>query len=257
MESELFGHERGAFTGAERRKEGRFRVAEGGTCFLDEVGNLSMALQAKLLCVLESREVQSIGADRATPLDVRFVGATNDDLQVRAQQGRFRSDLYFRLAQYTIQLPSLRERIEDIPHLTQRFLEEASVELRRPVQAILPDALDLFRRHSWPGNVRELRNVVRQAVLESKDLVIRVSAVRLALGRSQEASVPAAIQTTGHSLREIATNAAAAAERQAITEVLKTTSGNKSRAARELKTDFKTLHLKMKHLGIRGRDFGD
>jgi two-component system response regulator HydG len=258
LETELFGHERGAFTGAERRKEGRFRVADGGTCFLDEVGNLSLALQAKLLRVLESREVQPIGAERAMPLDVRFVAATNDDLQERATQGRFRSDLYFRLAQYTIRLPPLRERAEDIPYLTQRFLEEASIELRRPVQAIVADALDLFRRYSWPGNVRELRNVVRQAVLETQDLAIRPEAVRAVLGRSEPAArVAAAARPSGQSLREIASQAAAAAERQAITETLRATSGNKSRAAKELKTDFKTLHVKMKQLGIRGRDFGE
>lgn len=257
LETELFGHERGAFTGAERRKEGRFRLADGGTCFLDEVGNLSMALQAKLLRVLESREVQAVGADRATPLDVRFVGATNDDLHERATQGKFRSDLYFRLAQYTIRLPPLRERVEDIPYLTQRFIEEAGIELRRPVQAIVPEALELFRRYTWPGNVRELRNVVRQAVLESKELAIRVETVSAALSQSESPPAAAAVRLKGQSLREIATNAAEAAERQAITEALEASSGNKSRAAKELKTDFKTLHLKMKHLGIRGRDFGE
>jgi len=164
LESELFGHEKGAFTGAERRTEGRFRLADGGTCFLDEVGNLALNLQAKLLRVLESGEVQPVGADRTRPMDVRFVSATNHDLQERIGRGLFRPDLYFRLAQYTIRLPPLRERTGDIAYLTERFLEEASIELRRPVQAIGPDSLELLRRHTWPGNVRELRNAIEYAV---------------------------------------------------------------------------------------------
>ncbi len=255
LESELFGHERGAFTGAERRTEGRFRLAEGGTCFLDEVGNLAMNLQAKLLRVLESGEVQPVGADRTRPMNVRFVSATNHDLQERISRGLFRPDLYFRLAQYTIRLPPLRERAEDIAYLTQRFLEEASIELRRPIQAIGPDARDLLRQHSWPGNVRELRNVVRQMVLQAKGLVIQSEAVRWALSEAERAAPAAADSRGGRSLREVALDAAGAAEHQAICDVLRVTSGNKSMAAKALKTNYKTLHLKMKHLGIRAHDF--
>jgi DNA-binding NtrC family response regulator len=255
LESELFGHEKGAFTGAERRTEGRFRLAEGGTCFLDEVGNLPMNLQAKLLRVLESGQVQPVGADRTRSMDVRFVSATNHDLQERVSQGMFRADLYFRLAQYTIRLPPLRERPEDIPYLTERFLEEASIELRRPIQAIAPDALDLLRRQSWPGNVRELRNVVRQVVLQAKGLVIRSDAVQWVLGEAERAVPVAADPTTGRSLREVAVQAAGVAEHQAICDTLRATAGNKSQAAKALKTNYKTLHLKMKQLGIRARDF--
>jgi two-component system, NtrC family, response regulator HydG len=255
LESELFGYEKGAFTGAERRKEGRLRLAERGTCFLDEVGNLAMNLQAKLLRVLESREVQPVGGDRGTPLDVRFVAATNHDLQTRVGQGLFRADLYFRLAQYTIVLPPLRERAEDIPYLTHRVLEEASIELRRPVLTIVPEALDLLRQHSWPGNVRELRNVLRQALLHANGLAIRASDVSAALTRPEAAALPAPVPRRGDSLREIALNAAEAAERDAICDTLRTTAGNKSQAARALKTDYKTLHLKMKHLGIRAKDY--
>jgi transcriptional regulator with GAF, ATPase, and Fis domain len=255
LESELFGHEKGAFTGAERRTEGRFRLAEGGTCFLDEVGNLAMNLQAKLLRVLESGQVQPVGADRTRPMNVRFVSATNHDLQERVSQGLFRPDLYFRLAQYAIRLPPLRERAEDIAYLTERFLEEASIELRRPMQAIGPDALDLLRRHSWPGNVRELRNVVRQVVLQAKGLVIHSEAVRWALGEAERAAPVAAAARTGRSLREVAVHAAGLAEHQAICDTLRATLGNKSLAAKALQTNYKTLHLKMKHLGIRAHDF--
>jgi DNA-binding NtrC family response regulator len=255
LESELFGHEKGAFTGADRRKVGRFHMAEGGTLFLDEIGNLPLALQAKLLRVLESRQVQAVGATQSTASDVRFVAATNDDLHARANRGEFRADLYFRLAQYTIALPPLRERPADIVHLAHRFMEEASLELRRPMLEIAPDAIAALERHSWPGNVRELRNVVRQAVLESKDGVLRRSLLRPFLGRSAPGKTRAATTGARKSLKEVADAAAREAERQLISETLRTTRGNKSQAARELQTDYKTLHVKMKRLGIRARDF--
>ena len=255
LESELFGHEKGAFTGAQAKKAGRFHLAEGGTLFLDEVGNLPIGLQSKLLRVLESREVQAVGGTRATPLDVRFIAATNDDLRARSAQGEFRSDLYFRLAQYTIALPALRDRTEDIPHLAARFLAEASVELRRPMTEIAPDALTALEGHAWPGNVRELRNAVRQGVLESKGGVLTRAVVQSLLGKA-ESTAKAQPESRGlRSLREIAEGAAREAERHAISEVLRSTRGNKSQAARELKTDYKTLHVKMKSLGIRAKDF--
>jgi DNA-binding NtrC family response regulator len=254
LESELFGHEKGAFTGAAERKTGQFRLADGGTLFLDEIGNLPMGLQAKLLRVLESRQLQAVGSARALPIDVRFVAATNHDLRTRIAAGQFRADLYFRLAQYTVSLPPLRERAADIPHLASRFLREVSVELRRPVQGIAPETIALLARHAWPGNVRELRNVIRQAVLQSTDLILQVAAVERFLGESVQASA-SAFQTGGRSLKEAATAAAREAEREAISETLRATHGNKSQAARVLKTDYKTLHLKMKSLGLRARDF--
>jgi DNA-binding NtrC family response regulator len=256
MESELFGHERGAFTGAERRKEGRFRLAEGGTCFLDEIGNMPLALQAKLLRVLESGRVQAVGADRETPVDVRFVAATNNDLQAKATDGAFRSDLYFRLAQYAIHLPALRQRHEDIPYLAARFVDEASTELRRPIETITPDAVELLSTYEWPGNVRQLRNVMRRAVLHTDGLAVRAETVRPLL--AERTAVVEAVpppSPPGASLREVAARAAAAAERHAICEALRAARGNKTSAARELKTDYKTLHLKMKALGIDARTF--
>jgi DNA-binding NtrC family response regulator len=259
LESELFGHEKGAFTGADRRKAGRFQIAEGGTCFLDEIGNLPLSLQSKLLRALESKQVQPVGAERASPIDIRFVAATNHDLQAKVSNGSFRADLYFRLAQYTIHLPALRERREDIAHLARRFLAETSFELRRPVQELTPPALELLERHDWPGNVRELRNVIRRAVLQSEGLVItpaHLSASLKAVGTEGAPATPAPAATAGRPLRDIAEAAARAAERAAIVEVLQTTKGNKSQAARALQTDYKTLHVKMKHLGIRARDFG-
>jgi DNA-binding NtrC family response regulator len=255
LESELFGHERGAFTGAHRRRAGHFRLAAGGTCFLDEIGNLPASLQAKLLRVLESREVRPIGGDRAMPVDVRFISATHDDLQASARAGGFRPDLYFRLAQYTIPVPPLRARPDDIAYLAQRFLDEASVELRRPVQQLAPAALEHLQRADWPGNVRELRNVIRQAVLRSNGMAIRQSDLRALLTPPPmpAGTTPGAGATP--SLREVAAAASRSAERDAICNILRATSGNKSRAARALQTDYKTLHLKMKQFGIRARDF--
>lgn len=255
MESELFGHERGAFTGADRRKEGHFRLAEGGTCLLDEIGNMPLALQAKLLRTLESKTVRALGAERTSPMDVRFLAATNDELQGRVGRGEFRADLYFRLAQFTIVLPPLRERQADLAYLTQRFTEEAAIELRRPVQTIDDEALEHLRRHDWPGNVRELRNVVRRAVLRAEGFAIRAQDIddMLSLGATRE-PVPET-GATGLSLKETAARAAAAAERAAIAQALRGAGGNKSRAARALQTDFKTLHLKMKALGIVAKDY--
>ena len=260
LESELFGHEKGAFTGADRKKRGRFDLASGGTVFLDEIGNMPMGLQAKLLRVLESRQVQSVGGTQTTALDVRFLAATNDDLQQRVSEGKFRADLYFRLAQYTVPLPPLRERREDIGFLAHRFVSEVAIELRRPVHHISAEALAAIERYDWPGNVRELRNVMRQAVLESKTAQVEKPAVQRHLGKQVVGATPSKRQTTQkvpitRSLKEIADAAAREAERGAITETLRATQGNKSEAARMLRTDYKTLHVKIKALGIRARDF--
>jgi DNA-binding NtrC family response regulator len=255
LESELFGHERGAFTGADRRRAGHFQLATGGTCFLDEIENLPLTLQAKLLRVLESREVRPLGAERPTTVDVRFIAATKDDLQLRAQKGHFRADLYFRLAQYTIALSPLRQRPEDIAYLAQRLLEEASIELRKPVRELAPAAIEMLRRHDWPGNVRELRNVVRQAVLRSDGLAIKPTDLRALLTSTPTFAAGAITSTRMQSLKEIAADATRTAERDAIWNALRATKGNRSRAANLLQTDYKTLLRKIRQLGIRVRDF--
>jgi DNA-binding NtrC family response regulator len=255
LESELFGHERGAFTGADRRRTGHFQLATGGTCFLDEIENLPLTLQAKLLRVLESREVRPLGAERPTTVDVRFIAATKEDLQLRAQKGHFRADLYFRLAQYTIALAPLRQRPEDIAYLAQRFLEEASIELRKPVRELAPAAIEMLRRHDWPGNVRELRNVVRQAVLRSDGLAIKPTDLRALLTSTPTPASGAITSTRMQSLKEIAADATRTAERDAIGDALRVTKGNRSRAANLLQTDYKTLLRKIRQLGIRVRNF--
>jgi two-component system, NtrC family, response regulator HydG len=252
IESELFGYERGAFTGADRRKEGHFELADRGTLFLDEIGNLPAATQGKLLRVLQERQVQPLGARQPRRVDAWIIAASNASLQEAAQGGRFRQDLYYRLNEFTIALPALRERTGDIPYLAQRFVEEAAMELGRPARRIAPDALEALCRHAWPGNVRELRNVMRQAVLRGRELIARED---IALGSPAGAPEKAAPAGAALSLREVARAAAAEAERRAICDALAAAGGNKSEAARRLSTDFKTLHLKMRELDISARDF--
>jgi DNA-binding NtrC family response regulator len=268
LESELFGHEKGAFSGAERKREGHVQAAEGGTLFLDEIGNLSTTTQAKLLRVLQERRVQPLGSSKAVPVDVRFIAATNENLDQRVAAGDFRQDLYYRLAEFTIRLPPLRERREDVGPLAVRFMEEAGLELRRPVTALSAAAQQLLCGHDWPGNVRELRNVVRQSVLQAQDMIVQADDVRRLMGTAprNEAGPPPgsepgvaprnerAAPGQGASLREISAAASLEAEKGAILEALRAARGNKSEAARMLQTDFKTLHLKMKRYGLQRDD---
>jgi two-component system nitrogen regulation response regulator GlnG len=198
--------------------------------------------------------VYPLGATQPVEVDVRVVAASNTVLREEVRAGRFREDLYYRLAEYVIALPPLRERREDIPHLARHFLTDVALELGRPGPAISEDAMAALLEHTWPGNVRELRNVVRRAALLGGEQIERGD-LQLT-GNDLAPAAPAAPgigPVAGRSLRSIATAAAEAAERQAITEVLRATGGNKSEAARVLQVDFKTLHLKMRRLGIAGR----
>ncbi len=255
VESELFGHERGAFTGAQAKREGHFQLAKGGTLFLDEIGNVPLATQAKLLRALEQREIHPLGSARAVAVDARIIAATNTELEEGVKAGRFRADLYYRLSEFTITLPPLRSRREDITHLAQRFLDEVSMELRRPVRRVSDDAMQALLRHDWPGNVRELKNVIRKAALLATDVVTAEHIP--ALNASAPIPSRAASQPSGEdlSLREVAELAAGQAEREVIRHVLGATKGNKSQAARLLRTDYTTLHAKMKRYGISARDF--
>jgi DNA-binding NtrC family response regulator len=171
VESELFGHERGAFTGAQAKRAGHFQLARGGTLFLDEIGNIPVATQAKLLRALEQREVLPLGSTRPVAVEARIIAATNSSLEDGVKASRFRADLYYRISEFTIALPPLRARREDIAHLAQRFLDEVSMELRRSVRRVADEAMDVLLRHDWPGNVRELRNVIRKAALLASDEV--------------------------------------------------------------------------------------
>ncbi len=253
LESELFGHEKGAFSGADRRKEGHFQLAEGGSVFLDEVANLPPSIQAKLLRVIQERQLQPLGSSRSIAMDVRFIAAANDALDAQVSAGKFRQDLFYRLAEFTIVLPSLRQRKEDIVPLAKRFQEEASIELRRNVCGISDSVAEILIDHSWPGNVRELRNVIRQSVLQTAGPMIELKDVQHLLKKHPaQGSISAAISVPlGVSLKEVAENATVEAEKQAILEALRATRGNKSQAARLLKVDYKTLHVKIKRYQLQ------
>ncbi len=165
LESELFGHERGSFTGATQRKEGRFQVAHQGTLFLDEIAELSPATQAKILRVLQTREFEPLGSLRTLKVDVRIIAATNRDLEVAVRQGRFREDLFYRLNVFPVTLPPLKERLEDLPLLADYFLARCREKNRRPVKALAPEVLKAFRNYPWPGNIRELENIIERGVI--------------------------------------------------------------------------------------------
>ena len=255
IESELFGYEKGAFTGADRHKEGYFAQADGGTLFLDEIGNIPLTTQAKLLRALQERAIQPLGASRPQPVDVRVLAATNASLEREVQAGRFRQDLYYRLNEFPIAVPALRERRGDIEDLARRFLDEAALEFGTAPCAFAPEALNALIAHDWPGNVRQLRNVVRRAALLAPGLV---APEHFSFHDGDDAGTDTASSvTTGEetTLRTVVVRAIVAAERQALTQALTAARGNQTIAARALRIDYKTLYRKMKQYGMSGRDF--
>jgi DNA-binding NtrC family response regulator len=255
IESELFGYEKGAFTGADRRKEGYFTQADGGTLFLDEIGNIPLTTQAKLLRSLQERAIQPLGATRPHPIDVRVLAATNAPLEREVQAGRFRQDLYYRLNEFPIAVPALRERREDIEDLARRFLDEAALEFGTTPCTFSPDALNALIAHEWPGNVRQLRNVVRRAALIAPGL-IAPEHFSLHDGDEPVAGSAAALPAgEERSRRAVVERAIVIAERHALTQALTAAKGNQATAARALRIDYKTLYRKMKHYGMSGRDF--
>src|SRR5438067_5483118 len=256
IESELYGYEKGAFPGAHQRKEGYFQRAHGGTLFLDEIANVPLPTQATLLRALQDRQVQPLGSNEPVRVSARIIAASNVPLEREVRAGRFRQDVYYRLNEFRITLPALRER-DDILHLANGFLPEAGLELGRSCRKISEAAAQVLQRYHWPGNVRELRNVIRRAMLLASDVI---EPEHLAVLPVQP--LPALSPTrcrgppeTFNSLKEIADAAADDAEQQAIRRVLQVTGGNKSEAARLLRTDYKTLYLKMKGYGIDAAPF--
>src|SRR6202051_1512381 len=190
LESELFGHEKGAFTGADRRRIGKFEQCPGGTLFLDEIGDMPLALQAKILRLLQEQSFERIGGNETVQTDVRMIAATHRDLKVWSEEGKFRPDLYYRLNVFTIHLPPLRERGDDLPVLVQHYLRRFSRELGREVQAVAPEALERLRGYSWPGNIRELQSVLKQALLQARGTTL-LPAYLPALAGEPGGSVPA------------------------------------------------------------------
>jgi DNA-binding NtrC family response regulator len=236
LESELFGHERGAFTGAQYRRKGRFEMADGGTLFLDEIGTLTAKTQVELLRVLEGKEVTRLGAARPIRVDFRLVCATNQNLEQMVQEGRFRDDLYYRINVVTIHLPPLRERREDIPVLARHFLEKYRLQMNRPFRDIAPAALDLLVHYPWPGNVRELANAVERALVVGKPPLIEAGDLPLSLGPDRRLAP--------------ADDTLEAVEKAHIQTVLQRAGWNISRAARTLAIDRVTLYSKIKRYGL-------
>ncbi len=245
LESELFGHEKGAFTGADRRREGRFMAANKGTIFLDEIGEVAPLIQAKLLRVIQEREIQRLGGDRPMGVDVRILAATNRDLKTEVEQGRFREDLYYRLNVVALTVPPLRDRAEDIPLLAQHFLARFAEKNRKRIKAFTPGAMDHLLRCAWPGNVRELENAVERAVILSVGEY--VTERELPLCPVREECPPAAEGAEG--LSSLAGMPLDDVEREVILATLRETGGNKSEAARLLGITRATLHKKLKKYG--------
>lgn len=249
LESELFGHEKGSFTGAERRREGRFSQAHGGTLFLDEIGEMPLPLQAKLLRALQEGEVQRVGSDAPITVDVRVLAATNRDLRVEVAERRFREDLYFRLNVITIEVPPLRARAEDIPLLAAHFMERFAARNRKPLKGFSPQAMDVLLRYAWPGNVRELENAVERAVILSTGDLITERELPLAL-TDEHAPQVSAVESAAESTGSLAGLPLEEVERRAIVETLRDAEDNKSEAARRLGITRATLHNKLKKYGL-------
>ena len=237
LESELFGHERGAFTGAVARRKGRFESADGGTLFLDEVGDMPLSTQAKLLRALESGEIVRVGSNEPFRVDVRVIAATNKDLEAAARDGRFREDLYFRLRVVTIDLPPLRERLAELPALASHFLALAAERHGKPGRAISREALDLLVAYRWPGNVRELKNVIEAMVLMSRGPVLGPETVPAYARASGDRSDP---------LKSLSGVALCEVERRLVENTLRDVGGNRDRAARLLGISTRTLYRKIK-----------
>jgi DNA-binding NtrC family response regulator len=250
MESEIFGHERGAFTGAAERRLGCFELADGGTLLLDEIGEMPAPTQAKLLRVLEDRKVRRLGSKSETPVDVRVLAATNKNPESAVADGHLRQDLFFRLNVFHIHLPPLREHKLDLPMLVEHLLKTASEKHGKKVIAAGADVMDLFRSYPWPGNVRELRNVIERAVIASDRGVITRQHLPSEFGHSPG---PSAVGGLGGIRFPVGTTVDAA-ERELILQTLGATGQNKTRAAELLGISLKTLHNKLKEYDARRKD---
>jgi DNA-binding NtrC family response regulator len=246
MESQLFGHVRGAFTGAVDTQPGVFALADGGTLFLDEIGELSLPLQAKLLRALQFREFVPVGGGQPRRVDVRFITATNRDLRQAVAGGKFRADLYYRIGVIHLKVPPLRERREDIPALAAYFTRKFALKYRRAARSLTPEALRLLEGYEWPGNVRQLENAIEQAVIFAEEDVLDVAAFRLVLDIRALAPVPASLtqpfrdvhRFRGRSLREL--------EEWYILETLQRFRGNRTRTARFVGLSLRSLQYKLK-----------
>jgi nitrogen regulation protein NR(I) len=261
LESELFGHERGAFTGAEERRIGRFEQANEGTIFLDEIGDMTLGTQVKLMRVLQERCIQRLGGKETIPVDVRVVAATHHDLETAIKNKQFREDLYYRLSVMVIGLPPLRQRKEDIPDLVRYFLQKHGSELGNSQPSIQPEAMSFLQSHNWPGNVRELENVVRKSLLLAQSYTINADHIKTALSKASELAYSStrgfgeyvdellAAAQTGE-ISDAYARALDTAERELFARSIKLANGNQARAARWLGISRITMKAKLVQFGL-------
>jgi transcriptional regulator with PAS, ATPase and Fis domain len=249
LESELFGHERGAFTGAQRDKPGKFELAGNGTIMLDEIGEMSPALQAKLLHVLQDGEYSRVGGTRTLTSEARILAATNKQLEKMVSTGAFREDLLFRLNVITVEVPPLRERPEDIVPLCNTFLEKYRAKYKSPVQVLPPELLAAFTRHAWPGNIRQLENNVKRFLILPD---VRMALLELQRGKLQPEAVHAQ-RPGGGSLKERSADAAESAEKELILRTLNEVNWNRKQAAKRLDICYKSLLNKLHRWEARGQ----
>jgi two-component system response regulator HydG len=247
LESELFGHERGAFTGALARKAGRFQLADGGTLFLDEVNVMSATTQVKLLRVLQEREFEPLGSTKTIHVDIRLITATNKELEAEVKEGRFREDLFYRLNVVPIHLPPLRERKEDIPLLAEHFFKIYQEKNKKSVKGFLPKTIDTLMRYDWPGNIRELENVIERAVLLCRNEYVSPRDLPPPFQGEQMAEQPIISIPSGMTLEEL--------EKEAILQTLEENGGNRTQAAQILGISRKTLQNKLKEYGLEEKEF--
>jgi two-component system nitrogen regulation response regulator GlnG len=262
LESELFGHEKGAFTGADRRRIGKFEQCHGGTLFLDEVGDMPPAIQAKMLRVLQEQSFERVGGNETIRTDVRLIAATHRNLKAWSEEGKFRPDLYYRLGVFTIHLPPLRERGDDLLLLVQYYLRRLNRELGREVREIAPEGLERLRGYPWPGNVRELQSVLKQALLKASGPVLLPAFLPESLGEAgagaqpaEPAAVPGADtfvirQRIGPDVRDLYSETHRELDRLLLPRVLEQTRGNLQQAALLLGIARQTLRVKLRDLGL-------
>ena len=246
LESELFGHEKGAYTGATERRRGRFELADGGSLFLDEIGEIDAAIQVKILRVLEERNFERVGGQETIETDTRLIAATNRNLRAMVEKGTFREDLFYRLFVVVIRIPPLRERPEDIPLLIQHFLQQSAKENNRTIEAITPDALHVLSAYPWPGNVRELRNAIERMVVLTRSPRITLRDVPAEI-RDNKTAVTASVAMPTPGAPPLSIDEA---EKNLIAKALKATNGNRTLAAKQLGISRRTLHRKLNEYGL-------
>ncbi|MCP4633178.1 MAG: sigma-54-dependent Fis family transcriptional regulator [candidate division Zixibacteria bacterium] len=248
LENELFGSERGAFTGAVARKMGKFEIANGGSIFLDEVGDLDIALQAKLLRVLQEKNFERLGGNKNITVDVRVIAASNADLKDAIEKKTFREDLFYRLSVFPIQIPALRDRPEDLEELAEFFISKFGKEMKKGKLSLSSDAVKLLEKYHWPGNVRELENTIERAIILCEGKKIKPEHLAIRLRKTDEIRL-----RDGAGLKAVVANSVARIERELISRVLKQTRGNKRKASQVLQIDYTTLFEKLKKYSLDGK----